>query len=266
MPDGIVSTNGSLQGTFNLGGVFGLISYGGPITNTTYSGGLVRGYSAGMLSLGGFIGDVYNCSFTGCSVITANGVTGYVNNASSYTLAIGGFAGTMRNSSATNCYTGNPVTVPQYNLCTGNLGAGGFCGMLWMDDTTTKLESCYATGNIDVVSRSNYYYTYPAYIGDHTGGLVGIAFSESGPKAVITKCYALGNVKVTSHASYSGTPVADALPVFCTAGGLVGTAHSTQISECYAKGDVTATKAAGTVAVTAGGLVGYLGWFNDNAS
>jgi hypothetical protein len=145
------------------------------------------------------------------------------------------------------------VEVPPEHTGTAPIYIGGFSGTLTsLADSPVVLGipssavDCYATG--DVVS-------YGSGTMQYSGGFIGYSYMnnyyEHTAKNSILRCYAAGSVTAVNGSSSTDK-------YRFAAGGLVGFAEATDISECYAAGSVNAV---GTSAapVSAGGLVGYLG-------
>jgi hypothetical protein len=104
-----------------------------------------------------------------------------------------------------------------------------------------KLDRCWAVGNVSAEGKG------PLAV----GGLVGEVYDHNTPAtSVITRCYATGNVNVASTTTNEGHILA--------AGGLVGLALSTEISESWAGGSVYAEGQVNS-RIYIGGLVGSLG-------
>ena len=211
-----------IQGVSRLGGLVGLNSSGGTITNSyatgsvtgtrNYVGGLV-GLSRGTITnsyatsavkgddfVGGLVGENYG-------TITNSYATGAVTGTRYYVGGLVGYAGygTITNSYATGAVTGTGGYV------------GGLVGLNWNGPITNS----YATGAVTSTEGS-------------VGGLVGSTTSY-GP---ITNSYATGAVTSTEG----------------SVGGLVGLSFRGIITNSYATGAVTGTTSRWS---SVGGLVGY---------
>ena len=184
-------------------------------SSSCYAGGLV-GYN--------YYGDITNCH-----------VTGSVNNASASSgireslFHAGGLVGYNYYGAITNCHTSVNVSSNSNIICSygtygssaGGLVAYNYCG---------AIMNCYTTGIVK--SRADYDNCAGGVIGVNCGG-------------VVIKCYAIGNV--SSQSNDGGTS---------RAGGLIGMdKEASEISNCYATGDVSAKNSYGDS--QAGGLVGF---------
>jgi hypothetical protein len=204
-----------------------------------YIGG-VLGYAAGVT---GYPVNVENCRYED------GGITASLNtNPVTADFYIGGFAGYLGGAGITNCGSSSPMTMTGKTY--GTVRAGGFVGQLERNPALgssdfKELENCWAAGDINIGDAGGAL---------AAGGLAGESrTSHQDNPAVITRCYAAGDVTAVSSGigeNNSGISFA--------AGGLVGQALSTTISECWAGGEVYARRDSGYM-IDAGGLVGALG-------
>ena len=154
----------------------------------------------------------------------------------------------------TNCYTiGDVYSTTQLNAFTGGLVGESLKGNVIMTDCYTEgnisslygalftgglvgrvggdvvAENCYSTGDIASLSTTNYGTTY-------TGGLVGRANGN----ASISNSYTIGDTTSSSAYLYSG--------------GLIGFVNTSDVTNCYTTGIITAT--AKRTQLYSGGLIG----------
>ena len=250
----------------NLGGVVGFItgtidsSITTRITNTIYSFGSIQFIESSQLihdttnihRIGGFVGWISDCvSFYNCHS-NATHITAQVSE-SPLGIYVGGFAGMMTGGggNVSQCDSTSQVIVPASHASTGLVSVGGFIGNMVNSNNGSIIENCFAMGSVTVYCSNT-----GSQAGNSIGGFIGATMSnESEIPSTIRRCYATGDVLAINHADiYSGTAF--------NVGGLVGWANGLNISECYAKGNVTARKGSGgNMAIYAGGLVGYLGYF-----
>ena len=161
-------------------------------------------------------------------------------------VSAGALAGTVNSSTISNVLAHHTVKTDAYKTptisCTGN--AGGLIG------STTDCEVSKCAASLVVNGSTN------------AGGLIGVA---SGDRSEVTACYSGGHtvsgIPSGAKAKYDGTHIAT-FPVRydttdynvtggTTAGGLIGNAGNTEITNCY-----STCSASGT---TAGGFVGMGG-------
>lgn len=138
-------------------------------------------------------------------------------NGSTTAIEVGGFVGWEYGNTITSCYATGAVTA--------NEEVGGFAGEM---DGASTYSKCYATGAVTSTGAN----------GDYMGGFGGGGISYTG--LTFSKCYATGNVSSTNGTNYIGGFIGD----FDT---------GTSLTDCYAKGDVTAANAS-----YVGGFIGYV--------
>ncbi|GHV94887.1 hypothetical protein AGMMS50293_12070 [Spirochaetia bacterium] len=238
-------------GQFYLGGLVGKLegSVGNPakLTRSVYENGSISYIAAGgnAARIGGAVGAVMRYGDVSFCESRAGSVTAYHTVTSVAEILIGGFAGQLIQADINNCSSTASVAVPPEHTGSATIRTGGFSGILGsIDGVSSIVRNCYATGNVVSYGRTT----------QHSGGFIGYSYMSTNnntAKNSIAGCYATGSV--TAVNSYSTTTV-----YYFAAGGLVGFADATDISECYAAGSVNAT-GTGSAPVSAGGLVGYLG-------
>ena len=119
---------------------------------------------------------------------------------------------------------------------------GGFVGYLW-----GGVDRCYSTSNVTILaggqSSGNSW---------QIGGFAGYHYNSSPPAIgywIVNRSYASGHVTVTASATTNAFEL--------LVGGFMGGLYGTRIIDCYAKGNVTVNRTAGTGAAHVGGLVGF---------
>lgn len=166
---------------------------------------------------------------------------------------IGLLAGRYEGGTISNCNTSGTVTAEN------NLNAGGLMGRLLIEHSSNNdatVSRCYSTAN--VMGR------------DRVGGLIGGFNLGDAINAVITvdHCYAVGNVTgelnvggligftggVITECYATGEVTATRLGFGGNSGGLIGQSLSANISSCYATGNVKTTSPLDCM----GGLVGFI--------
>ncbi|GHV96212.1 hypothetical protein AGMMS50293_25320 [Spirochaetia bacterium] len=204
-------------------------------TRCVYESGSITVISSVGLALGGCIGSVSSYmratnSYSRAALLEVKEST---------RLHFGGFGGILNDSVVTDCGSSSPLFIGGSSL-NDEVNIGGFVGYIQRNSngSPAKLERCWATGNITAKGRSII-----------AGGLVG--FSDNGQTDSINRivqCYASGGVQV--EVSGNGN---------LYAGGLVGYAKNTELSESWAAGAVSARSTGSNVGSTyAGGLVGTM--------
>ncbi|TIH15582.1 DUF4347 domain-containing protein [Marinifilum sp. JC120] len=185
--------SGKVTGSSGLGGLVGIIEYGGSVENSS-SFGTVEGTNA----IGGLVGFMsVKTSLTNCH---ATGTTKGNNE-------IGGLVGMIDGSAAENTFIKNSYATGTVNgndrtggligdlgdhvnindsyatgTVTGNDYTGGFAGKIL---SSTAVDSCYAAGSV---------------IGnDYVGGFAGLLSGTAGTEASISNSYATGTVSATSY-------------------------------------------------------------------
>ena len=252
---GNISVSSSGTGAFHLGGVLGSVQGGTrvDVQNSVYSDGAIyfRAGAGATQNIGGFVGSVQGNSEITYSHSRALRITAELGGTGS--LRVGGFAGLLERAVVSNSSSASPVIVPHFHRSTGAAQVGGFAGrMAFANNIPSRLTDVFSTGSVYVHSRCT-------TGGGGIGGLVG--FLEGGAGTItdlhtIYRSRATGSVTVTVHhdALIENPGIA--------AGGLVGRAQATRITQSFATGNVTARRVSypgGTGWVSAGGLVGFLG-------
>ncbi len=247
-------------------GLFGIVSWKGKIKNLAVENASVAAGSNGNW-VGILAGSTLESQITNC----------HVSGTVSGNLVVGGLVGGNQGI-ITNCYSACNVS--------GNELVGGLSGYNNGFDQNGIATDCYATGTVSgikdvggLVGRNGFYnpehgkITNCYFIGDvsgvfRVGGLAGITYY-----GMITNCHSAGTVSCTDsevgglvgyNGSYSSTYSNNCSIEKCYStmnvsggkwgvGGLVGFNDFGTISDCYAKGTVTAVDAQSYV----GGLVGY---------
>jgi len=190
---------------------------------------------------GSLIGRAFEVFIVNCF---SGGMVSAISNAGYTPAAAGGLVGALYDSEVNNTYaTGNTTASSK----TGSSYAGGLIG--YVDNST--IEDSYASG--EVIS------------GDDAGGLVGYVYDST----TINNCYATGSVTASSDDSASAGGLVGRIVDNSTikdsyasgeviskynAGGLVGGASDSTITNCYATGLITASSDNYS---SAGGLIGY---------
>jgi len=190
---------------------------------------------------GSLIGRAFEVFIVNCF---SGGMVSAISNAGYTPAAAGGLVGALYDSEVNNTYaTGNTTASSK----TGSSYAGGLIG--YVDNST--IEDSYASG--EVIS------------GDDAGGLVGYVYDST----TINNCYATGSVTASSDDSASAGGLVGRIVDNSTikdsyasgeviskynAGGLVGGASDSTITNCYATGLITASLDNYS---NAGGLIGY---------
>jgi hypothetical protein len=229
--------NFSANNSSHVGGLVGLLEKGSAVetkaVNCSYSGGVITFNSnAGGIYLGGAMGYINN------DVGVLNCVSGAaalnLEKYGSGLMYFGGFAGYVsQGADMKNCSASTPVAADNGPSASDYLYAGGFAGYLGVGGS---LEGCFATGAVRAV----------CYAGQFTGGLIGYSEGAGGNKNTITRCYAKGTVTTVNRSPSQNH----------YSGGLAGNLKYTDMTECYARGEVNARSEAGSAAY-GGGLAGY---------
>ena len=198
------TNNGEITGRNNVGGAIGYIESNKALAKINIIKTSNNNSISANDSVGGIIGQILNrntATFTMDNLISDSSEI-YGNNS---TGGIIGIAYNMNNGSLiiNNSYA-------KSNINSSSNYAGGLIGQIYASNTnstqTISIDKCYATGNI-------------TSSGSYAGGLVGSVRSNAKKHAIITKSYATGNIKSLSYA-----------------GGLIGQALYTDISDTYATG------------------------------
>jgi len=123
-----------------------------------------------------------------------------------------------------------------------------FSGMITGTSYGTKIDQCYASGNIEI-----------SYSKVYAGGIAG--YLKNASADIISNCYSKTNVSVYGTGrNTSGSVVATAF-----AGGLVGyVSYAKSIENCYAYGLISATAIDGTATTSLG--KGFLGGSNGSST
>jgi hypothetical protein len=199
--------------------------------------------------IGGFAGKIDPCDINNCGSLAGRiRVTGRSSNYAG-SLWAGGFVSEIRTgSSVTNCYSASPVEA--YNYSTAGrtdhrgMAVGGFVALVQFGGI---INNCYASGDLSAYAA-----------GDRlaAGGFAGRAdrFDQTAGN-IIRSCYAAGDVHATSDRFTAST---DLTWIDFAAGGFAGISIGTEISDCYALGDVLVEGGSAAIPVYAGGLSGYL--------
>lgn len=253
--DSITLTNcystGDVSGIEYVGGIIGAVEYNSNITNC-HSSGEISGY----FFVGGIAGTVeYFCNITNChssgkvsgKIYNIGGVAGYIYNSCnikncysngniSGTEDIGGIVGsTYDNCTIDSCnvtgtitgygyYVGGITGYAQNSNITNShskntiSGFGSVGGVIGHSTSSGTIENCSSTGNIIAT-------------GSEVGGVVGSIYYIN----LIINCYSEGNISAKDYA-----------------GGIVGNAYNSDITNCYSTGDVNCTEN------YIGGIAGYL--------
>jgi hypothetical protein len=252
----IRGTTSTTSYTCYLGGIIGFVPRYAQVSNCYSRAGLIAAaVSTGNFHFGGFAGYMKDIEVSDCGSSSPLALTGTPYG------RVGGFAGQMTDGGAgvklERCWASGDVNAQAKG--SGSFAAGGLVGEIYDDSPgegngACEIINCYATGNVNVVStNSSTQENGGAFV---AGGLLGMALS-----AEISESWASG--KVSAWRTTNGR-------IF--AGGLVGSlgAYHTQepqhdhlrsnISNCYALGDVSADNSAGgsVTLVYAGGLAGHV--------
>jgi hypothetical protein len=235
-----ISSNATNYFATMVGGLFGCLGRGNAdetwAVDCSFSGGVINLNSEGSdVYLGGAMGQIYsNVSVLNCvSAAAALNLEKY----GSGNIYFGGFAGNIaKGVSLESCSASAPITADNGPSASGYLYAGSFVGCL---NAGGELSGCFATGAVRTTGYSQQF----------TGGFIGYSFGDSSNKNAVTRCYAKGAVTMVNRTNTS-------LDSF--AGGLGGYLLYTDITECYARGEVSARSEEGSVAY-GGGLAGYAG-------
>lgn len=238
-----VSSSTPVSGAGNIGGLVGIAD--GTIVNARASGA-VNGTADNVGGLVGILG-YYNTAVS----ISNSSATGDVTNSSTRASDVGGLVGSATGSIDGSFATGKVTGAAGVDSVGGLVGyacsqVNGCAG------TSATITNSYATGD---VSSGN----------GNVGGLIGQAYNVT-----ISGSYARGTVSDTGANQYFGGLVGGTrgtnvfTNVYATgdvagtnnAGGLVGNASGTTISQAYATGNVSATQNGGNSGF--GGLVGSL--------
>jgi hypothetical protein len=224
------------------GGLFGTIGRGDAdetwVVDCSYSGGVISLNSEGSnVYLGGAMGQIYsNVRVLNCvSAASALSLEQY----GSGVIYFGGFAGNIaKGVSLESCSASTPVAADNGPSADGYLYTGGFSGYL---NAGGILQDCFATGAVSTAS----------YGGDqYTGGLIGFSAGSS-ERNTITRCYAKGAVTTKYRVKPSG--------IYSSyySGGFAGYLNYTDLTESYARGEVSVRSEENTAIACGGGLTGY---------
>lgn len=166
---------------------------------------------------------------------------------------------------------------------TGNFDVGGFIGQLWADNLSTIFERCYATGNVTgkfrvggfggeftfITAPGMFYDCYATgnvtstdALGDSIGGFIGDA-----DMSTYTRCYATGDAVGLDDnvGGFIGMAWDSIVATRCYSignvtgggdhiGGFVGEDFGNTYTDCYARGNVTASATSANVGGFSGGV------------
>lgn len=223
------------QDYYTYFGLFGYVSHGSiknlGVTDFVIDIATGNQYDIYTLYVGGLAGCVGSANVSNC--YTNGLVSGYNNRFDTVksNIYVGGLVGSFgsRENTLTDSYSlSNVIAKSTYYVY-----AGGLCG-----ESYGTVSNCYATGDVLAVyeyNTRNFETVYRPTV--RAGGLTACSYGT------VSNCYALGSV--TSESEYYSSSVL---------GGLVGrVGNQTEISNCYAKGDVRGTHLFSNVG---GGLIG----------
>ncbi len=244
---------------YNAGGLIGLAEVTA-ITNCSVKCDSVHGHS----SVGGFIGSAYAATVNNCSAVISDKVISDIETVYEYEKPwdIGGFIGyfcgdmldcnvTVGRVESTGAYAGGFFGAangePEFEYTINNCycevesvksayGAGGFSGSI---DYTTVIN-CKAKVNGDIVTNSYDKNVMYEYNHSYTGGFAG----STGYMTVIAFCSTEFESAISEGYNY--------------AGGFAGCSYYSNISNCYAKGNLVSCADVG------GGLIGTGTLFLNN--
>jgi filamentous hemagglutinin family protein len=233
-------STGQVSGNSIVGGLIGSLSSG----STSYSSSSANVVSTETVSAGAS-GLAYPNFFTGGLIgydggsISHSDATGSVTGYNGYT---GGLVGKFTGSLIDSSYATGGVTETTMDPSDGGSSVGGLVG-----EVQGSVSNSFATGNV-----SGY---------DQVGGLIGLA----GNPGAIANTFSVVNSYATGTVSaYGWSSGSDLLPASGTAaGGLVGAAYGTNITNSFALGNVTSYynqpyTNGGEANGYVGGLVGYI--------
>jgi hypothetical protein len=192
----------------------------------------------GMFIVGGLIGQTTDCTIMSCYAsgnVTADGTSG----AAAWAGGLIGYSNNGYSSSSSvsidSSYALGNVTVGDTVPPDNEIYAGGLIGRNYNSGAGSTIISSHAEGFVDIHGGGNIL----------SGGLVGDIGDSK-----IEDCYTLGDVKAETS---SGSDV--------YAGGVAGTIDGftvpASITNCYARGEISAS--GGSSTTTAGGIAGYTG-------
>jgi len=242
---GDIKFKGVSIGQLTVGGIFGSSNkYGGDKTSMNikdcfFDGGNItigdkdKKVTAPLFNVGGFIGGMEGGGLAHHNINNCGALQGQISINAYGAVEVGGFTSQF-SGTISNCFSRIDINVESEH--SGRCNVGGFIGTL--DTGDSKINNCYATGNVSVVTQS----TSDAIRNDQpaVGGLVGRA------DGIIKDSYALGNVML-SDSGYLGP---------ASAGGLVGYNWDGNINNCFSKGQVS-VESDTNPQVYSGGIVGY---------
>ena len=300
---GIVRGNatGSVSGNYDAGGLAGYYSSAGNITNSRADGAV-----SGTESVGGLVGyigggGVLDSQAHGAVTATsgaAGGLVGYITSSSGLTRVqatgavssptddAGGLVGYHGSGNIIDATASGKVSAQSYGgglvgqmgagalttvTASGNTSAGTHAGGLVGYHTSTgAITGGIASGNVSAANSAGGLvgYLYGAHVIDsrasgdvsavsnstvYVGGLIGQHNSRAG----------VGNI---TGSRADGRVFADANSAY--AGGLVGIVYAGSVVNSQAHGSVTARDSdnAASSSMFTGGLVGYLGYYNNQSS
>jgi hypothetical protein len=249
-----LTTNGQ---TTHIGGIAGHVNttLASTIRDSSASGNIiVTNNGNGWTVIGGAVAFADSTNSTGIQFINCEYYGGrleFNTSSGTRTFQMGGFIGTTeRNVYFDNCrsrasgegvkveYSGSAINGASHAI-------GGFAGFL-----RGGVTGCYSTSNVTVVAGGNPTGTWSV------GGFAGYHEDSNINRPAIgywmvNRSYATGSVTVTANAASNYN---------LEVGGFIGTVAGTRIVDCYAKGNVTVNRTAGTGATQAhvGGLIGAI--------
>jgi hypothetical protein len=255
---GQVETKSTYNGsqTQYTGGLIGHLSWEGVISNSYATGNVSalneQESSSGDMYAGGFAGWISSCNITD-SYATGNVSAKKTGTSSTGDIDVGGFAGELydraivsggRSSDGVTA-AGNVTLVSNGN---GYPQAGGFAGqVVWNSTMVSQLTNIKATGNVSYTGGRKT--TGDAF--NSAGGLVGHSQGYTASYMhTYTGCSATGNVTADFDTTLGNNDSGGS-----AAGGLIGSAQYTSVTNSYAAGNLAITKNdAGWI--SAGGLIG----------
>jgi len=253
---GNITITSTGTGEVFIGGVSGASNYETSatvtFTNCEYFDGditFTRNTNSGPVNIGGFAGYINSTTLNNCwsgalikerALIKVNYNTGTnLNN-----IQVGGFAGVL-SGNVTGCYSKISIDVdfnsPSADASdTQRNSFGGFAGLV---NGNNIIQQCYATGDIDVISRGTDSFHY------HTGGFAGLVTGST----KFIYCYATGSVKV-HRSNPSGGGNTDA-------GGFLSGIweDGIEIESCFSASSVIVASNKNT----SGSIGGLVGWIRD---
>ena len=221
---GYYSYTGGIVGYLDNGSTAINCSVTGPVTGTSYAGG-VAGYSNNSTIKNCFSsGNINATAYSSSSSPVAGGVVGYINN------------GIIE-----YCYATGNVTSDNGTENIDYIYSGGLAGRSW----NSTVRYCYATGNVSTTNKSS----NPVFTQARAGGLIG-SISRDGTSVTAEFCYATGDVVCT------GSDISGDSRVF--AGGFAGEV-SVPVQNCYATGSVSGSNSSNGTEnwICVGGMAGH---------